>query len=174
MPKTRAQKEEILDELSEKLSRIKSAVFTSVSGYTMDDANALRQKGRAQGVEIVVAKKTLLTRALEKNGFAVPEKDLVGSILTTLGYQDEIAPSKLMATFLKDRESMKIVGGILEGKFVKSDAIYQLATLPSREELLSKLVGSLNAPVSGFVNVLAGNLRGLVHVINAVREAKTI
>ena len=172
MPKTRVQKEAILDELSEKLSRIKSAVFTSVSGYTMDDANALRQKGRAQGVEIVVAKKTLLTRALEKNGFAVPEKDLAGSILTTMGYTDEIAPAKLMAAFSKDRETMKVVGGILEGKFVGSDAIRQLATLPSREELLSKLVGSLNAPVSGFVNVLVGNLRGLVQVLNSIKEAK--
>ncbi|MFA4845415.1 MAG: 50S ribosomal protein L10 [Patescibacteria group bacterium] len=173
MPKTRAQKEEILTELSDKLSRIKSAVFTSVSGYTMDDANALRQKGREQGVEIVVAKKTLLTRALLKNGFAVPEKDLAGSILTTLGYQDEIAPSKLMATFVKDRETMKVIGGLLEGKFVGPDAIVQLASLPSRKELLSKLVGSLNAPVSGFVNVLAGNLRGLVQVLNSIREAKT-
>lgn len=172
MPKTRAQKEEILDELSEKFSRIKSAVFTSVSGYTMDDANALRQKGRTQGVEVVVAKKTLLTRTLEKNGFTVPESELVGSILTTMGYQDEIAPSKLMAAFSKDRESMKVIGGLLEGKFVGADAIKQLATLPSREELLSKLVGSLNAPVSGFVNVLAGNLRGLVQVLNSIKEAK--
>ncbi len=172
MPKTRAQKEEILDELSEKLSRIKSAVFTSVSGYTMDDANALRQKGRTQGVELVVAKKTLLTRALEKNGLQVKEEDLTGSILTTLGYQDEIAPSKLMAAFTKDREGMKVIGGILEGVFVGSEAIKQLATLPSREELLSKLVGSLNAPASGFVNVLAGNLRGLVQVLNAIGAVK--
>ncbi|MBI5793477.1 50S ribosomal protein L10 [Candidatus Uhrbacteria bacterium] len=173
MPKTRAQKEEILTELTDKLSRIKSAVFTSVSGYTMDDANALRQKGRAEGVELVVAKKTLLTRALEKNGLAVPEKDLVGSILTTLGYKDEIAPSKLMAAFTKDREGVKIIGGILEGAFVGSEILKQLATLPSHEELLGKLVGSLNAPISGFVNVLAGNLRSLVYVLNAMKTAKT-
>jgi large subunit ribosomal protein L10 len=172
MPKTRAQKEEIVAELAEKFSRIKSAVFTSVSGYTMEDADALRQKGSEQGVELAVAKKTLLLRALEQNGFTLAKGDLEGSILTTLGYNDEVSAAKLMTTFLKDREGIQLVGGILEGRFVGADAVKQLASLPSRQELLAKLVGSINAPVSGFVNVLAGNLRNLVYVLHAIKEVK--
>ncbi len=174
MPKTRAQKEEIVSELVGKLGRMKSAVFTSVSGYTMDDANALRQKGRETGVEPLVAKKTLLTRALSQSGFDIDEGQLPGSILTTIGFEDEIAASKLMAGFLKDREGSAIVGGILEGRFVEADVVKRLATLPGRHELLTKLVGSFTAPVSGLVNVLAGNLRNLVYVLNAIKEAKSL
>jgi large subunit ribosomal protein L10 len=173
MPKTRAQKEEIVSELAEKLSRMKSTVFTSVSGYTMDDANALRTKGREQGVELLIAKKTLLVRALEKNGFTVGKDELNGSVLTTIGYDDEVAAAKLIAEFAKEREGIEIVGGLLEGQFVNSDAIKQLSSLPSREELLAKVVGSINAPISGFVNVLAGNLRNFVYVLNAIKEDKS-
>ena len=173
MPKTRAQKEEIVAELAEKFSRVKSAVFTSVSGYTMEDADALRQKGHEQGIELAVAKKTLLLRALEQNGFTLTQNELSGSILTTLGYNDEVSAAKLMATFLKNREGIQLVGGIFEGRFVGADAIKQLASLPSKHELLAKLVGSLNAPVSGLVNVLAGNLRNFVYVLNAIKDSKS-
>jgi large subunit ribosomal protein L10 len=172
MPKTRQEKEAIVAELADKLARMKTVVFTSVSGYTMDDANNLRQKGSEQGVELLVAKKTLLVRALEANGHKVGKNDLEGSILTSLGYNDEVAAAKLMAEFAKDRDDITLVGGILEGEFVGTEAIKQLATLPSREELLAKVVGSINAPVSGFVNVLAGNLRNFVYVLNAVKESK--
>lgn len=172
MPKSRAQKEEIVTELAEKLSRIKSAVFTSVSGYTMEDADALRKKGHEQGIELAVAKKTLLLRALEQNGFTISKDGLEGSILTVLGYHDEVSAAKLIATFAKDREGIQLVGGILEGRVVGADAVKQLASLPSRQELLAKLVGSINAPVSGFVNVLAGNLRNVVYVLNAIKDAK--
>ena len=172
MPKTRAQKETIVSELAEKLARIKSAVFTSISGYTMDDANALRAKGRVQGVEAVVAKKTLLVKALEKSNLSVSAEDLQGSILTTMGYDDEVTAAKLIAGLIKDREGIKILGGILEGRYVNADMIKQLATLPNKEELYAKVVGSINAPISGFVNALAGNLRNLVYVLNAVKDTK--
>lgn len=172
MPKTRSEKEQIVAELSEKMSRMKSAVFTQVSGYTMEDANTLRSKGAAEGVELFVAKKTLLARALEANGFTASQDDFEGSILTAVGYNDEIAAAKLMAQFAKDRDGIQIVAGVLEGRMVDGAAVKQLATLPSREELLAKLVGSINAPVSGFVNVLAGNLRNMVQVLNAIKEAK--
>ncbi|MBI4256990.1 50S ribosomal protein L10 [Candidatus Uhrbacteria bacterium] len=172
MPKTRAQKGEIVDELAQKIGKMKSVVFTRISGYTMDDANSLRQKGREVGVEVMIAKKTLLNRALQSNGFTIASDELEGSILTTIGFDDEVAAAKLMADFAKERETIQIVGGILEGKFVGTDAIKQLATLPSREQLLAMLVRSLGAPISGFVNVLAGNLRSLVYVLNAIKATK--
>jgi len=174
MPKTRAQKSEIIDELGDKLAHMKSAVFTKVSGYTMEDANNLREKGRAVGVEVIVAKKTLLVRALENNGFKIDRNDLEGSILTTFGFNDEVAAAKLIADFAKEREQMVIVGGILEGAFVGSSAIKQLATLPSKEQLLAQLVRTINGPLSGFVQVLAGNLRNFVSVLNAIKDTKGV
>ncbi len=174
MPKTRKEKEQIVADLADKLSQMKSVVFTSISGYTMDDANSLREKGRESGVELSVIKKTLLVRALEKNGFTVSKDLLEGSILMSIGFEDEVAPAKLMKEFSKEREEqIKILAGILEGNLVDAKMVQQLAGLPSKQELLAKVVGSINAPVSGFVNVLSGNLRNIVGVLNAIKETKS-
>jgi large subunit ribosomal protein L10 len=170
MPKTRAQKVQIVDELAEKLSRTKSVVFTSVAGYTMEDADKLRAKGRDLGVEISMTKKNLLRLALKKAGFAANEDQLSGSLLTALGLTDEVAPAKLMAGLAKDRDAIKIMGGFLGAAAMDRTQVLALSALPSKEELLAKLVGSLNAPRSGFVQVLAGNLRGLVTALKAIGE----
>lgn len=172
MAMTRAQKEEAVSKLVDKLKETKSVAFTTVSGYTMDDANELRTKGREQGVELGITKKTLLIHALKEMGIETDKNVLEGSIVTTFGYEDEVSPAKLMAEFAKDRDGIELVGGILEGKLVDAAAVQALAKLPGKQELLAKLVGSLNAPTSGFVNVLAGNLRGLVYALNAIKESK--
>lgn len=172
MSKTKVQKQAIVTELADKFRRMKSAVFTSIAGYTMPDADKLRAKGRKQGVDFVVTKKTLLLRALKDVGIEPPEGSLQGSILTSIGFEDEVAPAKLIAELIKEKEAIKMIGGILEGKLVDAASVKQLAKLPGKQELLAKLVGSLNAPVSGFVNVLAGNLRAFVYALNAVKESK--
>ncbi len=172
MAKTRAEKEQIVADLTNKLQSVKSVVFTSVTGYTMADADALRRKGREEGVELSITKKTLLLRALENSGIEANKDQFEGSILTSFGLSDEVAPAKIIADFAKEHEGIKIIGGILEGRLVGADAIKQLATLPSKEELLAKLVGSINAPRAGFVNVLAGNLRSFVYALHAIKEAK--
>ncbi|NBS41714.1 50S ribosomal protein L10 [bacterium] len=175
MPKTRAQKQEIISELADNFKRMKSAVFTSVEGYTMEDADNLRAKGRAAGVKSFVAKRTLLERSLKEAGLTIDTSALHGSILTSLSFEDEVSGAKLVASFLKERKDnpMKMVGGILEGKLMDAKSINTLAKLPGKQELLTQLVWTLNAPASGFVNVLAANIRGLVTVLNAVKEKKT-
>ena len=80
--------------------------------------------------------------------------------------------NRIVKEFSKGREGFNMVAGIFEGSFVDGISINKIAALPSKQELLAQLVGSLNAPVSGFVNVLAGNLRGLVCVLNAIAETK--
>lgn len=174
MPKTRAQKQEIVSEIANQFRGMKAAVFTSIAGYTMEDADALRAKGREVGVKSFVAKKTLLERALKEAGVEVDIGDIEGSILTSVGSSDEVSGAKLIASFLKERKDtpMKMVGGILEGKLMDAKSVVALSKLPGKKEMLGQLVGTLNAPVSGFVNVLAGNLRGLVTVLGAIQEKK--
>ncbi len=154
MPKTRAQKADIVTKLADKARRMKSVVFTSIGGYTMEDADKMRAQGRKEGVEFVVAKKTLLMRALKDAGLDIPAATFDGSILTAFGMQDEIAPAKLVAALSKDRDAIKIVGGLMEGKTVDAAYVKALAKIPTRLELYAKLVGSINNPVSGFVRVL--------------------
>ncbi len=176
MPKTRSQKQEIISGIANQFRGMKAAVFTSVGGYTMEDADALRAKGREVGVKSFVAKKTLLERALKEAGVEVDISGLEGSILTSVGSSDEVSGAKLIASFLKERKDtpMKMVGGILEGKLMDAKSVVTLSKLPGKKELLGQLVGTLNAPVSGFVNVLAGNLRGLVTVLGAIEKQKAV
>lgn len=172
MAKTRQEKKAIVSELAEKFRGSTSATFAAVSGFTMPQADALRAKAREAGVEVFIAKKTLIDLAVKEAGIdGVNAREFEGSILTATA-QDEIAAAKLIKDFTKENESLTFVAGILEGQGISVEQVEQLASLPSKEELLAKVVGSLNAPVSGFVNVLAGNLRGLVNVLNGIKDAK--
>ncbi|MFH1142813.1 MAG: 50S ribosomal protein L10 [Candidatus Uhrbacteria bacterium] len=173
MPKTKEQKEQIVADLTDKLQKSKSAVFTQISGYTMEDANELQQTAKENDLEVIIAKKTLLEIAVKNAGIqGLNPSELEGSILTTFGYSDEIAPARIMAKFAKGRVGLQMLAGVLEGKGVDATMVKSLSVLPSRDELLAKLVGSINAPVSGFVGVLNANLRNLVGVINAIKESK--
>lgn len=172
---TRQKKEEIMENLVSQLSEAKSAVFADFRGMKVAGANELRRKGREEGVNIVVAKKTLMKLAFDKAGYeGVDPQGLEGSIALMLGMEDEVAPAKLAADYAKDHEEeLKIVAGVLEHKLVDDKAVIALSKLPSREELLAKAVGSIAAPMSGMVNVLQGNLRNLVYALSAIRDAKS-
>jgi large subunit ribosomal protein L10 len=172
MPKTRQQKEVTVQELSALLKTAKSLVFASYEKLPVKEIETLRRSAREQGVAYAVAKKTLLARAMRDAGYTVDPKDFAGNFATLLGLEDEVAPAKLVAAFAKEHEAMKIVGGVLEKKAMDTAAVVALATLPSKQQLLGQLVGTLQAPISGFANVLAGNIRGLATVLTAIKEAK--
>ena len=170
MPQTKQQKEELIKELVEKLKASKAVVFSDYKGLEVKDMTVLRKELRVAGVELQVLKKTLINIALKDAGIEMDAKKLEGQIAIAVSSKDEVAAAKIIAKMAKVNENLKIVGGILGVKELSSDEVNALAKLPSKEELLAKLVGTLNAPVSGFVNVLAGNLRGLVNVLKAVAE----
>lgn len=171
MPKTKQQKQEISRDLKERLAKAKSVVFTSFNGLTVKDNEALRNELVKEQSEYYATKKTLLERALKEANLEVGARDFDGQVAITFGYADEVAPAKVLAKFIKDSDGkIKFLGGILENKFIDAKGVTELATLPSKEELYAKIVGSINAPVSGFVNVLAGNLRSLVQVLSAIQN----
>lgn len=178
MPKTKGQKQAILAELSDKASKAKSIVFTQFSGLEAKENEELRKELRAENSEYYVAKKTLLDIALKNaNINNVDVRNLPGQIAAVFGYGDEVTPAKIVDKFVdryKKEKTNKIVfvGGVLENKFLTAANVSELAKLPSKQELYAKLVGTINAPVSGFVNVLAGNLRGLVTVLKAIEGKK--
>jgi large subunit ribosomal protein L10 len=174
MPKTRAQKQVILDGLTEKVKGAKSVVFAKFAKLGVRENEDLRKRLKAEGGEYYVAKKTLLNIAFKNNKQEVDFKTMDGQVAAIFGYQDEVAPAKILDVFRKEAEEPKIffLGGILENKFISKEMVESLAKLPSKKELYAKLVGSLNAPVSGFVNVLSGNLRGLVTCLKAIGDKK--
>ena len=174
MPKTREQKKAILEDLADKLSRAKSVVFTKFEKLNVAENEVLRRRLKAEGSEYCVTKKSLLGLTFKESYPDVDFKGLDGKVAAIFGFNDEVAPAKVVDNFKKGLEEEKIffLGGILENRFISKEEVESLAKLPSKQELYAKLVGSLNSPVSGFVNVLAGNLRGLVSVLKAVSEKK--
>jgi large subunit ribosomal protein L10 len=120
-----------------------------------------------------VVKKTLLKKAFSELQYPGSElENLKGNVSIATSSQDEVAPAKALDAFIKDNEMVSFVGGILEQQWIGADKVKALAKLPSRDQLIAQTVGTIKAPLSGFVNVLAGNLRGLVNVLKAVGEKK--
>jgi len=171
MPKTKAQKQELMGSLQEKLAGMKAAVFINFFKTKVKDINQLRNDCRAQSVDYMVAKKTILNKALKEKGFEAA--DYEGEVAALFSSQDEVVAAKLANDFAKKNENIKLVGGILEGKVIDVSAVKALAVLPSKQELLSKVVGSIASPLSGMLNVLQGNLRNFVYALNAIREKKS-
>lgn len=172
MAKTRAKKEKTLEALTTSLQGMRSMVFAQYEGLKVCDVEELRRTLAKENVEYTVAKKTLLGLALKNAGLSIDPHAISGNFATIISHDDEVAPARILATFAKDHEALKITAGILEGKLMDRAAIIALAKLPSKQELLAKVVGSINAPISGLVNVLAGNLRGLLNVLTAIKDQK--
>jgi large subunit ribosomal protein L10 len=173
MPKTKQQKNVIVENLGADIKKAKAVVFANFQGLTVTQSENLRQKCRKEGVNVMVAKKTLLRKVCEELGFEdIHPKTFEGGVATFTSVNDEVAPARVVADFAKTNDKVLIFGGVLENKFIAGDYVKNLASLPSKQELLGKLVGTINAPVSGFVNVLAGNLRCLVSVLNNIKESK--
>ena len=174
MPKTKLQKQEILRTLEKKIKKAKSIVFTEFNSLGVKDNEELRNNLREADSEYMVAKKTLFDIAFKEEKIEdLDIKSFEGKIAAIFGYKDEVAPAKIVDEFQnKNEEKIKLVAGILENKFLNTAEVTALAKLPSKEELYARIVGSLNAPISGFVNVMAGNIRGLVNVLKAIEEKK--
>jgi len=174
MPKSKIQKAEILRDLDEKIKKSKSIVFASFDGLEVKDNEELRNNLKKEKGEYYVSKKTLLDLAFKNNKVNdLDIKNLPGKIATVFAYEDEVSPAKVVLNFKKKHEGkIEFIGGILDGKVINKEDVEKIATLPGKQELYAKLVGSLNSPVSGFVNVLSGNLRGLVTVLKAISDKK--
>jgi large subunit ribosomal protein L10 len=127
----------------------------------------LRRELRANGSEMVVAKNRLISRALVEVGMPAPEPLFKGPTAFTFCYTDVTAPAKSLNKWARDSKVLVVKGGLLGNSVFDASGVTQLAELPGREQLLSQVVGVLQAPISGFVNVLAGTLRGLVNLLNA-------
>ncbi len=174
MAKNKIQKQEIVRDLEEKIKKSKSIILTSFDGLGVKDNEELRNSLRQENGEYYVSKKTLLDLALKSNKINdLDVKGLDGKVAVVFAYEDQVSPAKVIFNFRKNNEGkIDFLGGVLDGKVISKEEVENLATLPGRSELLAKMVGSLNAPVSGLVNVLAGNLRSLVTALKAIADNK--
>ena len=160
-----------MKEIVERLGKTKGAVFADYTGLSVVKLTELRRKLLAQSGELKVAKKTLIDISFKQGGVAdVNTTDMTGQIAVAFGYQDEVGAAKIVNDFAKKNEQLKILGGVLENKFIDKNGVLSLAKLPSKHELLGQLVGTIAAPMTGMLNVLQGNLRGLVRVLSLIKQ----
>jgi Ribosomal protein L10 len=168
------QKQAVVAQLNEKLNAAVAGVLVDYKGISVENDTKLRRELRAAGVDYSVVKNSLLRRACESTAYAGLDSVLSGTTALALSNDDAVAAAKVLAKYAAgSKGAFKIKAGFVEGKVLDAAEVDTLAKLPSREELIAKTLGGLNAPITGFVNVLNGNIRGLVIALNQIAEQKT-
>lgn len=161
---------QLLEQLKEKVDRAAALFFVDYSGLTHRQMEEVRRELAAAESEIGVIKNTLLNLALKQKKVEVDK--LEGPHATLFSYKDPIATAKVLAGFVKKYGLPKIRFGIFEGGIVDEAIITKLATLPSREILIAKLLGTLNAPISNFVYGLNANIVKLAQLLKEIENKK--
>lgn len=172
MPKTRAQKAAVIERLTEAFAGSPNGVFTDFERLTMTDLDTFRAEARKKGVRYTVVKPTLVQIAAKAAGIeGLDIAKTKKSYALAWGDLDEVGIAKLVNDFAKKSEDrVHIALGIVGGKIVDGDTVRQLASLPSYEELMGRLVGTLSAPSSNFVRSLNWNLQSFYNVVQARKQ----
>ena len=166
----RTEKEQLVTELTDKLKGAKALYYTDFTGLNVKRMTELRRLLRRAGVEYVVIKNTLALRAVNDSGLAGTRlRGPTGLAIT----KDPVSGAKVLADFAKENDQKpEIKGGLLEGKAIAVEQVKQLASLPSREQMLAQLAGGLQAPLAGFVGVLNGMLYQMIGALEALRAQR--
>ena len=167
-----AEKKKIVDDLSARLSKSSIVILADYKGLDVATINSLRRKLRDGNIEFKVVKNSLLARASEETDVNLIKDYFKGPSAVALGYDDPVAPAKILSEFAKDHEALEIKVGVLDGKVLELNQIKALSVLPSREELLAKLLATLNAVPASFVRTLNEIPKKLLYVLLAVKEQK--
>ena len=167
----RPEKAAKVAEIKELLTSSKCTVLVDFCGLTVAQDTALRRKMREAGVTYIVVKNTLLRIAAQEAGIEGLEPVLEKNTAIALAPEDPVAAAKIICDFAKENKALVVKAGVLDGKVIDDAAIKALAELP-KEVLVAKMLGSMNAPISGFVNVLQGTIRKVVYALDAIREQK--
>ncbi len=175
MPKTKEQKQEIIKDIKEKIAKQKAVVLVDFGGSDSKKIFQLRDELKKENCLLQVVKKTLLEKVLEQakeNDLLEKIKNIKGQVALAFGFGDEVAPAKITYDASQKNEHLKILAGILGKEFLEKERVLELAKLPAKPELISRLLGSIQAPISNFVYVLNGNIKGLTTVLFRISETR--
>ena len=169
-----AAKQAIVAELKEKLTGAKGAVLVNYRGLTVAQDTKLRRQLREAGVDYRVVKNTMTRIAAQEAGLEGLDAYLEGPTAMAISTTDPVAPAKIITDFVKEHklQVLEVKAGLVEGNVIDENGVKALASLPSREVLIAKMLGSMQSPITGLVNVLQGSIRNLVYALDAVRQQK--
>ncbi len=158
----------VVEEIKDKLSRAKSVAFVDYRGLTVAEDNAMRREFKKNGSEYKVYKNRLMLLALNELGIQGADEYLQGTSAVAFSYDDEVAAAKVVCDAADKTKKLTVKFGLLNGTIVEGKEIEELAKLPSKEVLLAKLLGTLNAPASALCRVLNAPTQGLAIALNAI------
>lgn len=172
MPKTKAQKKELVKDIATSIKKAKSIAFIDTMGLEVKNVTQLRKDLKKEKADMKVLKKSLMKLAFKdvKGETKIEYLETAGPKTAVFCYEDEVSPVKNIYLFSRKHKTLKLRAGILGDKQLDAKEILELATLPSKQELLASVVGSIAAPVSGFVGVLSANLRNLVYALSEISK----
>ncbi len=166
------EKESQVAEIRERLSRARAVVLTDYRGLNVGEISDLRGRLRKAGAEYRVVKNTLVEIAAESLGLPSLEQYLAGPTAAAFSYDDPTAPARVIQEFIRQTRKLEVKGGLVEGRVLDARGVAALADLPTRPELVARVVGGVQAPLRGVVGVLSATLRSLVYALSAVREKR--
>ena len=169
----RSEKENAVEVLNNKFTDAKFVSLVMFQGLNVEEISSLRHELRAADTEFSVIKNTLARRAIQGTALTNIEEHFSGPTAVALSSQDPVAPAKILTQFIKDNPKVTLKSGLLEGKVLSQADILNLSKLPSREILLSIMLGTLKSPPSGLVNTLSGIMRKFLGTLQAIEQEKT-
>ena len=172
MPLTRSNKEEILAQYENGLAKAPHAFLLDYQGITVPQVTELRKRVRDSGGEYVVVKNTIALRAIDSKALGQLKEHFVGPTAVVFSLTDPVGVAKALTDYAKDVPAIKLKAGLVEGRAIAADQIKDIASLPSREELIAKLLFLMQSPVTRFVRVLAAVPQSFVMVLDQVRKKK--
>ncbi len=170
---TKEFKNQKIEHYKKQFENAKVAVVADYRGLSVEEITELRRSLQAQQSDLTVTKNTLCKVAVKGTNFEAIEELMQGPTAIAFGFGDEVASAKVLAKFIKENKKGEILGAVLEGKVLNAQEAQKLASMPSKEELLAKMLGSINSPASGIVYSVNGVMSALVRAINAVKEQKS-
>ena len=172
MALTRQQKESIIAEVAEVAATAHSAVAAEYRKLTVEALTGLRAKARGNGVFLKVVKNTLARRAVAGTSFECMQEGLVGPMLLAFSREDPGSAARLLKDFTRDNEALKVKLVSVGGRLMGPEDLDRLASLPTREEALARLMATMKAPIQKFVRTLAEPHAKLVRTVAAIRDQK--
>jgi len=168
----RAEKAKIIDDLKAKADKASIAVVTDFKGLKVEQVTPLRKSLRESGVEYQVVKNTLARIAFTDGPCDSLKDELKDSCAVAFGYDDPVVAAKILTQFAKKNDKFSVKFGALEGKFLDDKALAELATLPGKEELIAKALGTMNAVPQNFVCLFANLVRNMLYALTAIKDQK--
>ncbi|MBQ8476151.1 50S ribosomal protein L10 [bacterium] len=169
---TKEFKSQKIEHYKQQFENAKVAVVADYRGLTVEEITELRRGLQAAQADLTVTKNTLCKVAAKGTNFEVVSELMQGPTAIAFGFGDEVAAAKVLSKFIKENKKGEILGAVLDGKVLNADEAKKLTTIPSKEELYAKMLGSVNSPASGLVYSINGVMSALVRAVAAVRDQK--